>query len=319
MIAKMQTRVPGPKSKELHPTRITWSDKIEKTNIWDVDGNRFLDLTSGGGVLPFGYVDEGMVDLSEVKGDFLGYHPRHFEASQFEGKRVLFVGAKIESPFFEVNQDTFVDMLGLSEHDGTDIDLLWVRAEFIEPVALRNIQSWCDTFSVNWVADERDLGLFRTAKPFASAEFQPDYILTTVATEKFAHHELVCTRELETNAEVESIPVAANYADEDLARTISLQSMELSEMIKDCVFDRDLGCVGSFHSIDMRSSEEAERVLYGLLQRGVIVAKMHSKIILLPSLYLALGEIIFAVNHIKLVVEDINEMSTDWMSEDLRD
>lgn len=316
MISEMLTRVPGPNSQGLHPTRITWSDKIEKTNIWDVDGNRFLDLTSGGGVLPFGYVDEGTVDLSEVAGDFSGYNPRFFQSSFFEGKRVLYLGGRIDCAFLEAEEHDSIDMQGLAEHDGSEVDLLWVCAEFMDPVSLRNVKSWCDLFSICWVADERDLGLFRTAKPFASAEMRPNFILTTVATKNFENHQLICAEGFE--AETGGIAVAANYADADLSRTISLQSVELSELIKDCVFDRDLGCVGSLHSIDMRTSEEADRVFLGLLKRGIIVAKMHSKIILLPSLYLALGEIVFAVNHIKLVVADINEMSTGWMTEDLR-
>ena len=94
--------------------------------------------------------------------------------------------------------------------------------------------------------------------------------------------------------------------------------MELNELLKDCLPSKEITCVGAYHAIELDSLEEVSRVCDELLQRGVIVATMANKIVLMPSLYLALGEIIFAVNHLRLVIEDIHEVSLPWMSEDLR-
>jgi len=317
MISEMQTKIPGPKSKALHPDRITWSNKLEKTNIWDVDGNRFLDLTSAGGVLPFGYVDEGTVSISAIEADFSAYTPEFFFSESLSELKKIKLGAGITCALGKEEDSDYISMEQLASRTGKDIDLLWVRAEYMDEVSLKNVVSWCQQFDVKWLSDERDMGLFRTGRPFIASLFEPDYILVTVASENFEFTELLYSRS--KKPEVEDIKVAANYADSDLTRTINLQSMELSELLKDCIVDKPLGCVGSFHSIDMGSEEEAGRVFEGLMQRGIIVAKMKSKVVLLPSLYLALGEIVFAVNHIRLVVADMNEMSTPWMTDELRD
>ena len=70
MLPQLVTSIPGPKSLALakdlrrHESRnITYVDpewpifwqKAEETNVWDADGNRFLDLTSAFGVASLGH------------------------------------------------------------------------------------------------------------------------------------------------------------------------------------------------------------------------------------------------------------------------
>src|SRR5882762_7039638 len=70
MLPELVTRIPGPRSRKLavglraHESRnvtyvspgfpVFW-ERAHGANVWDVDGNRFLDLTSGFGVASLGY------------------------------------------------------------------------------------------------------------------------------------------------------------------------------------------------------------------------------------------------------------------------
>ena len=76
MLPELVTPIPGPRSRELavelraHESRnvtyvspgfpVFW-DRAQGSNVWDVDGNRFLDLTSGFGVASLGYGPEKIV------------------------------------------------------------------------------------------------------------------------------------------------------------------------------------------------------------------------------------------------------------------
>ncbi len=76
MLPELKTAIPGPRSRELavelraHESRnvtyvspgfpVFW-ERANGVNVWDVDGNRFLDLTSGFGVASLGYTPEKMV------------------------------------------------------------------------------------------------------------------------------------------------------------------------------------------------------------------------------------------------------------------
>jgi len=76
MLPELLTSIPGPRSKTLaaelraHESRnvtyvspgfpVFW-DRAHGVNVWDVDGNRFLDLTSGFGVASLGYTPEPIV------------------------------------------------------------------------------------------------------------------------------------------------------------------------------------------------------------------------------------------------------------------
>ena len=76
MLPELLTSIPGPRSRELavelraHESRnvtyvspgfpVFW-ERAQGTNVWDADGNRFLDLTSGFGVASLGYAPERMV------------------------------------------------------------------------------------------------------------------------------------------------------------------------------------------------------------------------------------------------------------------
>jgi 4-aminobutyrate aminotransferase-like enzyme len=76
MLPELKTSVPGPRSRELavelraHESRnvtyvspgfpVFW-DQAHGPNVWDVDGNRFLDLTSGFGVASLGYTPDKIV------------------------------------------------------------------------------------------------------------------------------------------------------------------------------------------------------------------------------------------------------------------
>jgi 4-aminobutyrate aminotransferase-like enzyme len=88
MLPELITSVPGPKSKEW-ATRlracesrnvtflsedfpIFWK-KAHGTNVWDVDGNRFIDLTSGFGVAGLGYTPEPVVAAMQEQAGEL-YH-----------------------------------------------------------------------------------------------------------------------------------------------------------------------------------------------------------------------------------------------------
>ncbi|MDB4793435.1 aspartate aminotransferase family protein [Methylacidiphilales bacterium] len=77
MLPQLLTPVPGPRSRQLatelraHESRnityvspgfpIFW-ERAHGANVWDVDGNRFLDLTSGFGVASLGYTPQPVVD-----------------------------------------------------------------------------------------------------------------------------------------------------------------------------------------------------------------------------------------------------------------
>ena len=317
MIAEMITRVPGPKSKEIDQGRIIFSEKLEGTNVWDLDGNRYLDLTSGGGLLPFGYVDEGLVALSEVMDAVDGYGVRNFEDSLFEGKKMVFVGAGICSAFDPVDQLDFIALEELVHMTSIDADVLIVRAEYLDLLSLKRISSWCGQYRVQWVADERDYGLFRCGELFSSLSHQPDHIIIAAAAEGMERISILLSKGVEGDA-IDDFKVAANYADRDIKRTIKLQSLELSELLIEMIEGKRVGCVGAYHYVEIENVDEVARICDGLLQRGIIVATMGTRIVLLPSLYLALGEIIFVVNHIKLVVADINEVELPWINDDLR-
>jgi 4-aminobutyrate aminotransferase-like enzyme len=76
MLPELKTSIPGPRSRELaaelraHESRnvtyvspgfpVFW-ERAHGGNVWDVDGNRFLDLTSGFGVASLGYTPEKIV------------------------------------------------------------------------------------------------------------------------------------------------------------------------------------------------------------------------------------------------------------------
>ncbi len=76
MLPELNTSIPGPRSRELavelraHESRnvtyvspgfpVFW-ERAHGANVWDVDGNRFLDLTSGFGVASLGYTPEKIV------------------------------------------------------------------------------------------------------------------------------------------------------------------------------------------------------------------------------------------------------------------
>jgi 4-aminobutyrate aminotransferase-like enzyme len=76
MLPELVTKIPGPKSRELakelraHESRnvtyvspkfpVFW-ERAEGANVWDVDGNRFLDLTSGFGVASLGFTPQPVV------------------------------------------------------------------------------------------------------------------------------------------------------------------------------------------------------------------------------------------------------------------
>jgi 4-aminobutyrate aminotransferase-like enzyme len=76
MLPELVTSIPGPRSRDLaaelraHESRnvtyvspgfpVFW-ERAHETNVWDVDGNRFLDLTSGFGVASLGYTPEAIV------------------------------------------------------------------------------------------------------------------------------------------------------------------------------------------------------------------------------------------------------------------
>src|ERR1700744_6539814 len=80
MLPKLLTKIPGPKSRRLakelraHESRnvtyvslkfpVFWA-RAEGANVWDVDGNRFLDLTSGFGVASLGYTPGKMVAAAQ--------------------------------------------------------------------------------------------------------------------------------------------------------------------------------------------------------------------------------------------------------------
>jgi 4-aminobutyrate aminotransferase-like enzyme len=76
MLAEIVTAIPGPKSlalaQELHryeSRNVTYAspdfpifwERAQGVNVWDVDGNRFLDLTSGFGVSSLGFTVESVV------------------------------------------------------------------------------------------------------------------------------------------------------------------------------------------------------------------------------------------------------------------
>src|SRR5471030_902825 len=76
MLPELVTSIPGSRSRKLaaglrkHESRnvtyvsagfpVFW-ERAHGVNVWDVDGNRFLDLTSGFGVAGLGYTPERIV------------------------------------------------------------------------------------------------------------------------------------------------------------------------------------------------------------------------------------------------------------------
>ena len=318
MIAEMVTRVPGPLSKKSGAQGVVFSEQMEGANVWDLDGNRFLDLTSGGGLLPFGSVDNGCVKFSELEVDLEGYEGVRAELDYFEGKKILQVGEGVASAFTDIVVSESVQLMELANMSNPNVDLVVVKAQYLDDLSLKRVSSWCKQWQLPWVADETDFGMFRTGSPFSSSRYNPDYILTAIAGEGMIATSLLFSQSSLEGEGMSELLVALNYADKDLARTNKLQAMELHELLKDSHSEKQIVCVGAYHSIQLDSMDEVARVCHDLLQRGIIVATMYDKVVLLPSLYLALGEIIFAVNHIRLVVEDVNEVSLPWMSEDLR-
>jgi len=317
MISEMLTRVPGPNNKKLDPSRIVFSDKMEGTNIWDVDGNRFLDLTSGGGLLPFGFVDNGTVAFKELAADLSGYTGQVITKDPFADKKLLLIGDGVTSAFVPPTASENVQLFELANMTKADADIVIVKSQYLDELSIQRVASWCRQWDIPWVADESDFGMFRRGLPLSSAEFEPDYILTAIAGEGMEITKLMFTLRGD-DSQIDDVRVAKNYSDKDLQRTNKLQEMELTGLLHDSIEGREIGCVGAYHSIELESLDEVSRVCHELLQRGIIVATMANKIVLMPSLYLALGEIIFAVNHLRLVIADINEMSLPWMNEDLR-
>jgi len=88
MLPELLTPIPGPRSRELavqlraHESRnvtyvspgfpVFW-ERAHGVNVWDVDGNRFLDLTSGFGVASLGYTPEKIVAAMQDQAERL-YH-----------------------------------------------------------------------------------------------------------------------------------------------------------------------------------------------------------------------------------------------------
>src|ERR1700743_441026 len=82
MHPELKTAIPGPRSRELsaklraHESRnvtyvspgfpVFW-ERAHGANVWDVDGNRFLDLTSGFGVSSLGYNPAPMVEAMRAQ------------------------------------------------------------------------------------------------------------------------------------------------------------------------------------------------------------------------------------------------------------
>src|SRR5471030_1920044 len=80
VLPELVTPIPGPGSRELaaelraHESRnvtyvspgfpVFW-ERAQGVNVWDVDGNRFLDLTSGFGVASLGYTPEKVVAAAQ--------------------------------------------------------------------------------------------------------------------------------------------------------------------------------------------------------------------------------------------------------------
>jgi 4-aminobutyrate aminotransferase-like enzyme len=80
VLPELVTSIPGPRSRELaaelraHESRnvtyvspgfpVFW-ERAHGANVWDVDGNRFLDLTSGFGVASLGYTPEKIVSAAQ--------------------------------------------------------------------------------------------------------------------------------------------------------------------------------------------------------------------------------------------------------------
>jgi len=80
MLPELLTPIPGPRSRELaaelraHESRnityvspgfpVFW-ERASGPNVWDVDGNRFLDLTSGFGVASLGYTPPSIVEAMQ--------------------------------------------------------------------------------------------------------------------------------------------------------------------------------------------------------------------------------------------------------------
>ncbi len=86
MLPDLQTSIPGPQSQALimdlraHESRnVTYNDstwpvfweRAEGVNVWDADGNRFLDLTSAFGVAGLGHRNQEVVDALHAQADQL--------------------------------------------------------------------------------------------------------------------------------------------------------------------------------------------------------------------------------------------------------
>lgn len=81
MLPELITPVPGPESlrlagelREVECRNITWLaedfpvfwERAEGANVWDADGNRYLDLTSGFGVATAGFGNEIVVNADGI-------------------------------------------------------------------------------------------------------------------------------------------------------------------------------------------------------------------------------------------------------------
>src|SRR5476651_480279 len=84
MLPELLTTIPGPRSRKLaaglraHESRnvtyvspgfpVFW-ERAQGVNVWDVDGNRFLDLTSGFGVANLGFNSDSIVQHAHLQMD----------------------------------------------------------------------------------------------------------------------------------------------------------------------------------------------------------------------------------------------------------
>ena len=105
MLPELITPIPGPRSRELavelraHESRnvtyvspgfpVFW-ERAHGVNVWDVDGNRFLDLTSGFGVASLGYTPEKIV--AAARDQNLAPLPRDGRCPSERRKRPRFAG-----------------------------------------------------------------------------------------------------------------------------------------------------------------------------------------------------------------------------------
>ena len=86
MLPEIKTDIPGPKSKALaaelklyespnitfvsQDFPIFW-ERAEGCNVWDVDGNRYIDLTSAFGVMGLGHTRREIVEAVQSQAEYL--------------------------------------------------------------------------------------------------------------------------------------------------------------------------------------------------------------------------------------------------------